>query len=137
MIIPQQETSGNYNIPLRVTHGVMIIPQQETPGNYNKCKPRIVREGIIPQQETSGNYNREAYLLLCGSIIPQYDTLENCNNRIFPVQIKLGQDLLSISLAHIWRTTLQKGLSPFSMILPDASANSPYCRLYGDACHKK
>ena len=34
-IIPQQETSGNYNDVLVAVHGAAIIPQQETSGNYN------------------------------------------------------------------------------------------------------
>ena len=34
-IIPQQETSGNYNCEAVALIGYLIIPQQETSGNYN------------------------------------------------------------------------------------------------------
>ena len=35
LIIPQQETSGNYNTPRQPQSPPPIIPQQETSGNYN------------------------------------------------------------------------------------------------------
>ena len=57
LIIPQQETSGNYNLPQCVPKCLVIIPQQETSGNYNVLNAVIVVGQIIPQQETSGNYN--------------------------------------------------------------------------------
>ena len=62
-IIPQQETSGNYNCNRKFLNLARIIPQQETSGNYNGhllCGG-ILR--IIPQQETSGNYNKLNTLL--------------------------------------------------------------------------
>ena len=34
-----------------------IIPQQETSGNYNTYDDNHLPPNIIPQQETSGNYN--------------------------------------------------------------------------------
>ena len=34
-IIPQQETSGNYNRSSNIKGDRLIIPQQETSGNYN------------------------------------------------------------------------------------------------------
>ena len=34
-----------------------IIPQQETSENYNELGLILLGQGIIPQQETSENYN--------------------------------------------------------------------------------
>ena len=41
-----------------------IIPQQETSGNYNLTRIALEHGAIIPQQETSGRQNRfeENYL---------------------------------------------------------------------------
>ena len=56
-IIPQQETSGNYNKSVLPFVIEKIIPQQETSGNYNMEIDPTYFAIIIPQQETSGNYN--------------------------------------------------------------------------------
>ena len=53
-IIPQQETSGNYNEQQAAISSFFIIPQQETSGNYNKETRMFDWHNIIPQQETSG-----------------------------------------------------------------------------------
>ena len=56
-IIPQQETSENYNKCGAVMRSLWIIPQQETSENYNELGLILLGQGIIPQQETSENYN--------------------------------------------------------------------------------
>lgn len=57
-IIPQQETSGNYNEQGVSQPQGMIIPQQETSGNYNAGGAGGDALQIIPQQELSGNYKQ-------------------------------------------------------------------------------
>ena len=78
-IIPQQETSGNYNNFLGLSFSRRIIPQQETSGNYNGREGGNCCEQIIPQQETSGNYNVKGVLASLGLIIPQQETSGNYN----------------------------------------------------------
>ena len=79
LIIPQQETSGNYNGPSVQALPLSIIPQQETSGNYNQNTGVQLKLLIIPQQETSGNYNNNAEGFLGCSIIPQQETSGNYN----------------------------------------------------------
>ena len=78
-IIPQQETSGNYNTSIIRQLFTAIIPQQETSGNYNEGQGAGRAVGIIPQQETSGNYNSTGNLHLHTLIIPQQETSGNYN----------------------------------------------------------
>ena len=82
-IIPQQETSGNYNHGIDRRRRDAIIPQQETSGNYNNKDGRSARGLIIPQQETSGNYNHDDDELLYTRIIPQQETSGNYNKKTF------------------------------------------------------
>ena len=78
-IIPQQETSENYNCVLYLLFADTIIPQQETSENYNTSLAPLPMPYIIPQQETSENYNTNANQLFADVIIPQQETSENYN----------------------------------------------------------
>ena len=78
-IIPQQETSGNYNKLTPALCLVIIIPQQETSGNYNAGTAGAGGLSIIPQQETSGNYNVPGDGQAQSLIIPQQETSGNYN----------------------------------------------------------
>ena len=79
MIIPQQETSGNYNREQVICGPLFIIPQQETSGNYNGKTQVPFLLSIIPQQETSGNYNNRGRQRRGKGIIPQQETSGNYN----------------------------------------------------------
>ena len=50
-------------LQLHVQHfcSITIIPQQETSGNYNDLLNILAAACIIPQQETSGNYNSDCH----------------------------------------------------------------------------
>ena len=78
-IIPQQETSGNYNHQDQKASAPKIIPQQETSGNYNRRTRHNGWGKIIPQQETSGNYNMRPLPVSGRLIIPQQETSGNYN----------------------------------------------------------
>ena len=123
-IIPQQETSGNYNGQYGQEPQAGIIPQQETSGNYNLRRQVSAQPGIIPQQETSGNYNTVGFLLGSHLIIPQQETSGNYNRRwttllppdIIPQQETSGVHILIHRLIfcntyYVLRTTkkLDKG----------------------------
>lgn len=60
-IIPQQETSGNYNSVRPDFTTTSIIPQQEILENYNSGSRMPSALWIIPKQETSKSYNRRAH----------------------------------------------------------------------------
>ena len=83
-IIPQQETSENYNRRSQFVSPIQIIPQQETSENYNWWKNNSFTKAIIPQQETSENYNTQDSWANQTRIIPQQETSENYNSRDTP-----------------------------------------------------
>ena len=79
-IIPQQETSENYNRRSQFVSPIQIIPQQETSENYNESQLPAALLPIIPQQETSENYNIDDGHDIDFEIIPQQETSENYNH---------------------------------------------------------
>ena len=134
-IIPQQETSGNYNsIGLRCPVRC-IIPQQETSGNYNVDGRPEALPGIIPQQETSGNYNQPLHFVANSIIIPQQETSGNCNSVRMGYQSRMPN--VDSSLAHVWRTTLQKGIGSFSAIFSTASVFGSAIKAKMTTCNQK
>ena len=134
-IIPQQETSGNYNGGAAEDHGPCIIPQQETSGNYNWEAEHPNPYAIIPQQETSGNYNLSAVQPCSPPIIPQQETSGNYNSVRMGYQSRMPN--VDSSLAHVWRTTLQKGIGSFSAIFSTASVFGSAIKAKMTTCNQK
>ena len=82
IIVPNQDSWGNYNTRVLTFAMPRIVPNQDSWGNYNMFPSADLLYWIVPNQDSWGNYNENADVDRIMEIVPNQDSWGNYNDYV-------------------------------------------------------